>query len=198
MASDLASVVRSVDHTLHRWQAVGRIKALPPAEVRPLQSELCQFPVDYPANPQRSVFAADSRPLAPPSSSQGCRENRLSHAALMEIARTASQAGIGDIINQIAEQIRSWSIGSRPGMAILAKTVAFDPVSVGHGSRWAICGYPQPSSKVFNLGESIAVFATPEIASGDPVCMRSVSPETVTNLSMLVQQARRYGCGKQL
>ncbi len=57
----------------------------------------------------------------------------------------------------------------------------------------------QVSSKGFQFGESIAIFTTPgKLPSGDPFVCNQYLPETVTNLSMLVQQAQKYGCGKEL
>ncbi|MBT2969623.1 MAG: hypothetical protein KME56_06000 [Candidatus Thiodiazotropha sp. (ex Ctena orbiculata)] len=73
-----------------------------------------------------------------------------------------------------------------------------EPVSVNRKSLGDL-RVSQPSSKGFQFGESIAIFATPgKLPSGDPFVCDQYLPETVTNLSMLVQQAHNYGCGKEL
>jgi len=57
----------------------------------------------------------------------------------------------------------------------------------------------QTSSKGFQFGESIAIFATPgRLPSGAPFVCDRYLPETVTNVSTLIQQAYQYGCGKEL
>ena len=73
-----------------------------------------------------------------------------------------------------------------------------EPVSV---NRKSLCDLrvSQTSSKGFQFGKSIAIFVTPgKLPSGDPFICDQYLPETVTNLSMLVQQAHKYGCGKEL
>ena len=87
----------------------------------------------------------------------------------------------------------------RPGKGYLFYgSVLPEPVSVNRKSLGDL-RVSQTSSKGFQFGESIAIFATPgKLPSGDPYICDQYLPETVTNLSMLVQQAHRYGCGKEL
>ena len=77
--------------------------------------------------------------------------------------------------------------------SVLPETVSVNRKSLGD------LRVSQPSLQGFQFGESIAIFATPgKLPSGDPIVCDQYLPETVTNLSMLVQQAHNYGCGKQL
>ncbi|WP_293814986.1 ThiF family adenylyltransferase, partial [Thiolapillus sp.] len=87
----------------------------------------------------------------------------------------------------------------RPGKGYLFYgSVLPEPVSVNRKSLGDL-RVSQTASKGFQFGESIAIFATPgKLPSGDPYICDQYLPETVTNLSMLVQQAHRYGCGKEL
>lgn len=77
-------------------------------------------------------------------------------------------------------------------------SVQSDPVPV----NWDYLGalrVPSTSSKVFQYGDSIAIFATPgRLPSGTPFIYDHYVPETVTNVSTLIQQAYEYGCGKEL
>lgn len=87
----------------------------------------------------------------------------------------------------------------RPGKGYLFYgSVAPEPMSVNRKSLGDL-RVSQTSSKGFQFGESIAIIATPgKLPSGDPFVCDQYLPETVTNLSMLVQQAHNYGCGKEL
>lgn len=87
----------------------------------------------------------------------------------------------------------------RPGKGYLFYgSVLPEPVSVNRKSLGDL-QVSRPSSKGFQFGESIAIFATPgKLPSGDPFVCDQYLPETVTNLSMLVQRAHKYGCGKEL
>ena len=87
----------------------------------------------------------------------------------------------------------------RPGKGYLFYgSVLPEPVSVNRKSLGDL-RVSQSSSKGFQFGESIAIFSTPgKLPSGDPFVCDQYLPETVTNLSMLVQQAHNYGCGKEL